>query len=139
MQHVANLELSKELYEVSGWDDTYWCYFNTARGDLPPDGVVTRTPYKKFKRIMAPAYDLGYLLRKLPHGEPGNERFMLTLSPDWLICYEQLTIEGYADYGAVHFHHEADTPEDSTCKLAIELFRQGVLTKKPGARSSGQR
>ncbi len=125
--NVANLELCKELYEVSGWSGSEF-YFNGAGQRFYLKPIRRQEPLATYE---TPAYDLGYLLRKVPHREPGNERFILTLSPEWSIRYEQLTIEGYVDFGEVHFLHEADTPEDAACKLAIELFNQGVLTKKP--------
>lgn len=73
-----------------------------------------------------PAYDLGYLLRKLP--ETMERIYHLTLTRagegdySWRCGYVDGTfIEGPSIY--------ADTPEDAACKLAIELFKQGVLRK----------
>ena len=47
--NIASLELCKELYELSGWDDNF----------LPHE--VYSTP---IKTIHLPVYSLGYLLRQ---------------------------------------------------------------------------
>jgi len=59
MSDVASLELCKELYELSKWDDaaSYWFRFGSHLGDKEVWGVG---PGGEF-----PAYDLGYLLGKL--------------------------------------------------------------------------
>jgi len=69
-------------------------------------------------------YTLGYLLRKLSRSVEGSEEIVLEPSWDgkgWNARYP-------ADRNiASRF---GDTPEDATAKLAIELFKQGVLTKE---------
>jgi hypothetical protein len=79
MSNVASLELCKELYGLSGWNDT-------------PNHV-----------------DLGYLVRKLP---------AYTEIRNYEICWQ-------ARFNSMI--SEADTPEDAAAKLAIELFKSGVL------------
>ena len=75
--NVTSLELCKELYEVSGWKDAPFVHrLAVKRGNSVPtsEGVglnvmadwlfepdITGTPPQ-----YARAYDLGYLLRKLP-------------------------------------------------------------------------
>lgn len=117
--YVANKDLCEELYELSGWDNTTWEHFSTYNGK---EFIRARLP-GDFKSPV-PAYDLGYLLRKLPdnttihtHSLKGNSR-------------------AKGKYGAFLWHYkarlhqqDADTPEDTACKLAIELFKQGILTK----------
>lgn len=100
MINVASLELCRELYELSGWEDGYE---STMDWHQPVDGSRG-----------APAYDLGYLLRKLPLGELRNR--------DGLYSAWQNNSANVAP-------QYAETPEDAACKLAIELFKQGVLTK----------
>jgi hypothetical protein len=98
--NVASLELCKALYELSGWagDDSF--------GDMDSGKSAT------------PAYDLGYLLRKLPQG-----------------THIVKNTGDKPDYSCWSYLHEnvdtvrADTPEDAACMLAIELFKQGVLKK----------
>ena len=69
-----------------------------------------------------PAYDLGYLMRMLPAGcyvaQQSDEEANDPQKPQWAAL-------GYRDKGLF-----ADTPEDAACKLAIELFKQGILTKE---------
>ena len=116
---TANFELSKELYGVSRWgnsidDHTYWSYivYSGHRAELRhahrtgSDGIKT------------PAYDLRYLLRKLPRKLRSSVFRLQPLTDDerWYAGYWKV------EYGA--------TPEDAACKLAIELFKQGILTKE---------
>lgn len=97
--NVARLELCKELYELSGW----W--------DEDDDNYYPSTSSQP-KNI--PAYSLGYLLRKLPPRTLLNkfsDTFMAALAePEF-------------------YEARADTPEDALAELAIELFKQEILTK----------
>jgi hypothetical protein len=114
--NVASLYLCKELYELSRWglehksefEGKYWV--GTEETGYKLDFLRGIPAYSN----TYPAYDLGYLLRKLP-------AFRL-----------EKTDKGYhTDYfsGTEVFvgATEAETPEDATVKLAIELFKQGVL------------
>lgn len=119
--NVANLELCKELYELSGWGSEHtW--------KSMPDGGV------------APQYDLGYLLRKLPpsiRNEGMHQTLEMILGDFWLD--EQQTLHSYKfRYRTndnmrveVYSYQQDDTPEDAACKLAIELFKQGVIETIP--------
>lgn len=95
--NVASLELCKELYELSGW-----------KTETMSMGLHQN----------APAYDLGYLLRKLPSDCP-----LASDGETWSIAYID-------EDGANREYSNAMTPEDATCLLAIELFKSGVLTKE---------
>ena len=106
----ASHNLCTELFELSDWGK-YWT-------DESRDNGI-------------PAYDLSYLLRKLPveHKEATLKLSAFTL--DGKSFY-------YADYEHVPeldpswdvFNTQpADTPEDAAAKLAIELFKRGVLSK----------
>lgn len=126
--NVANLELCKELYELSGWDlDDYWFLWEDTYGiDLHEYGHVvkpkTTIPTGRGRKIV-PAYDLGYLLRKLPKGS-----------------YIQVGKTGRCTASTGNaFHTEApwvvykehgDTPEDAAAKLCIELIKQDILKGK---------
>jgi hypothetical protein len=118
----ARLDLCKELCKLSGWKNTfaYW-YQNWMLGNKWMVG------YQGSPSIEAtvPAYDLGYLLTKLPPQTSIKKEH--DASP-------QLPEETPAHYRALydttdgrHFWLGADTPEDAACLLAIELFKQGVL------------
>lgn len=90
MSNVASMELSDELFKLSGW---------------PQD--------------KATGYSLGYLLRKLPRAA------IVSLPPKYRAS---IYVTGVTD----ELVFDADTPEDAACKLAIELFKQGILTKGKG-------
>lgn len=125
--HITSLELCKELYELSGWEG-YDRWYMTG-----PDGRVigTATPrifkhdrdYAAGYRTTVPAYDLGYLLRKLPSIaieakfaqvlKLGEKRYMAWVANDE---------DGYDETEAI-----ADTPEDAACKLCISLLKSGIL------------
>lgn len=121
---VASIQLCKELYELSGWGDTfnYWEW---------SDSIPTGEPYLTQPELMkryglwstqevksrCAAYDCGYLLRKLPkridvHLDLTDDK--TRLSAFW----------GQDEYMSPII---AYTHEDALCKLAIELFKWGVL------------
>lgn len=128
--NVASLELCKELYELSGWttDTYYWL-----QGSMPDLAEQEHYPtvvfhndslaeYPYAYERQCPAYDLGYLLRKLPNSDkqgiyawPSIAKNILDASAFW----ECDTGEYYTE--------TARSMEDAACKLAIELFKQGVL------------
>ena len=62
MISIANLELCKELFEISTWSSTekYW-YQDWILQNSWKVGHLGQAHEKNY-----PAYDLGYLLRKLP-------------------------------------------------------------------------
>lgn len=115
--NVASQKLCEELFELSGWTNTDNGYF------LLHDGTYR---VHNFPKCKFPAYDAGFLLRKLPY-KIGNGKWSI-----WLRLGK--TINGYSacymgsDLVPNHAHN-ADTPENVLCSLAIELFKQGVLSK----------
>lgn len=124
--NTASLELCKELYELSGWEDTTHRYTDSLN--------VTRVVEykgKKSKHHLAPAYDLGYLLRKFQDDD-------LTLTMRWnrdmggraaMKSWDNKWCIGTFDMPQGRYP-VADTPEDAAAMLAIELFKQGVLIKE---------
>ncbi len=111
--NVASRKLSQELYKLSGWQSQH----KTTRWE--DDGYG-----EDFVEV--PAYDLGYLLRKLPKtierdNYPVVSRYF---REGWAACYE-----ASFEYEQTERWHlvEASTPEDAACNLVIELFKQGVL------------
>lgn len=120
--NVANYELSRELLQLLGWGKIgtyssrnpgfYWVHkegcneLNYGNGNIPSDGDLY------------PAYDLGFLMRKLPRPNLYKEE---TPSKDW-VC---------GSYVLSRLRREwADTPEDAAAKLAIALAKAGVLIKE---------
>jgi hypothetical protein len=119
---VASLELCKELYELSHWTLTEKHWYQGKPIYNSPWGWDCS------------AYDLGFLLEKLPkYHKVGKTAYCLDLRPRMLLDgthYHSWWCGLWYEHGggarglAVG---EADTPEDAACKLAIELFKQGVL------------
>lgn len=136
--NVASLALSKELYELSGWDDTGSHWISQAPNEyLAPqtnyptvsahDDSIGEYPY--FDKKICPAYNLEFLIRRLSNVEVGNDT---DNSEDGQYYAKRPNSTGQVDSndkaGNLEF---ADTPEDAAAKLAIELIRQGILPAAP--------
>ena len=122
--NVASRELCKELCELSGWDySVAW-----SRLTDTPDGRedwMLGTPHSQAIEIY-PAYDLGYLLRKLKSHLADNQWLDIRINERNKAGY----VGAYGTWEQGHLEYlEASTPEDAAAKLAVELFKQGVLTK----------
>ena len=126
---VAELSLCKQLYELSGWDTASKYLWIEAHQEYDIDNGDTFNQ----EHPAIPAYDAGFLLRKLPRQIGSYWLRMITpFTTDWRFDYfdqgsqERLwsNTENKADSMCV-----ADTPEDALCRLAVELFKEGVLTK----------
>lgn len=141
MSNVASRDLCKELYELSGWDGTLIRHGSPTR--MIDAVMFVRTVYDKFVGLYEssvgcdecegehaygfatmPAYDLGYLLRKLPHFIDISQ-LSGGYTPNGWAAIKRLSQDFPFDAEA-----RADTPEDALCQLAIELFKQGVLKKQ---------
>lgn len=119
MTNVASLELSKTLYELSGWDDSGYIH-NTGNGRTYEASVYFGMFGEVIHKDDYCVYDLGYLLRKLPifthvfqHENGWQANTMHQQRRNW-VC------DGYS-------------PEDALCELAIELFKSGVLKREEQA------
>jgi hypothetical protein len=138
--YVASLEVCKDLYKLSAWEGTEFDYAREwdkpashpdCRLVLPAYYLIGHNEHREFgtKIERIPAYDLGYLLRKLPIE---FEDFWLELTSagqNWYAGYWSGLTQNYWVIGKTRMAIEANTPEDAACKLAIELFKQGALTK----------
>lgn len=140
MSEVTSLEISRELYEVSGWSDTYLWHKEYMDGRSVAHPLVAPKDMAATGFGVAPAYDLGYLLRKLPRWYDHDlvkgplRPFLLQLQPspvstNWQAFYRFEVDDANGHRSAVAIKVEASTPEDAATKLAIELFKQGVLTR----------
>lgn len=108
MTNVANLENSKRLFELSGWDDE-----ELERFDHHQEGGSSQIDN-------IPKYDCGYLLRKLlPHTRV--EFILQSDGKTLLVHYPEPLQEEYIF---------ADTPENALCELAIKLFESNILTRE---------
>lgn len=127
--NVASLEFCKELYKASDWEG---CHFWWSYNDAYVEGKRWRLNGGELFDGDIPAYDLGYLLRKLPPviQDPDDKIFkhiQLWINGDGTahIGY----VEPYAHDDKVAYAQKSDVLEDTAAKLAIELFKQGILTK----------
>jgi hypothetical protein len=110
--NVANFELCQELYDLSGWltgIDGY-CYVSLA-GKRRGFEIRPLTDIGNDRIRVCPAYDLGYLLRRLPVGN-----VLTSLEDAWIASSSPMVTT-------------AATPEDAAAKLAIELSKQGILQR----------
>lgn len=112
--NVADKDLCQELYELSGWfGDLEW--FEALKFSTKPSvwEPVQTDPESK---NAIPAYDSGYLLRKL-------RPVLSELRPD--------TVSNYwvADNEMIEAEIRETEPENALTKLAIELIKQGILKK----------
>lgn len=88
--NVASREISEELYKVSEWDTTLFNYYTDGENFEISDGL-----YMGDTDIVCPAYDAGFLLRKLPpHFNTGDARgafefFLKTTGREWFSGYNK--------------------------------------------------
>jgi len=115
MSNQASLELCKELYELSGWKNTF-ASWNLNTGQI----VTNKQGLNCTPEFYISAYDLGYLLRKLPE-RILYYNFELLHCKNWKAAY--IHLQGIN----VKYIKSADTPEDAVVRLALELFKEGVL------------
>jgi hypothetical protein len=110
---TASLQLCKELHDLSGWEEKFAGIVPYWLDDGDGGEWVCYDNYGD--DVICPAYDLGYLLRRLPTTS-ALIRIEPTMDGKWRACDRRT------------FCH-ADTPEDAVCALAIELFKAGILNK----------
>lgn len=122
---VAKLELCKELFELSGWSTTEKVWFlsaNNPTGSLWRNGELVQDGIECFA-----AYDAGFLLRKLPDGVSLYKgRRGWTLNSGNTFQLNNISTGNLLRLG----NFLSAVPEDALCKLAIELFKQGILKKE---------
>lgn len=128
--NVATPDLCRELYELSEWDDTShlwhipsWKQDEVVHYDLNAayivfDGTDGHDSVDNLSYI--PAYDLGYLLRKLPADIRVKRDTRFPDDDMWVAACRNREVN----------HH---TPEDAVAELATVLFKQGVLIKDKAA------
>lgn len=124
--NVSSVELSKKLYKVSAWNPREWGYDTSYADNWLRHIANFPHDTREWKGVnIIPAYDAGYLLRKLkPLTEERGRLFVTTRDiRDWTAGFSSTYDQYHEDKGT------ADTPEDALAKLAIELFKQGILTK----------
>lgn len=131
--NVASKDLSEELFKVSGWEDVEKKYYQHKDSRV---SIFTQQEWEDFADEangidgdgdFIPAYDAGFMLRKLE------------VTADW--THGRFILEHYcnnigeylwtAKYNTIGLAEpRARNPEDALAELAIELFKQGVLTQE---------
>lgn len=122
MSDVAAPDLCKKLHDISGWEDG----LNTELYVFDQKGKFVAQVNKESFSIdrfgsFVPAYDLGYLLRRLAENAKMHN-IKLHYSIVQKLWYCGYRSEGSACWG--------DIPEDAAIKLVIRLFKAGVLKKQ---------
>jgi hypothetical protein len=133
--NTASLEVCKELYKMSRWKDTDYFHQFIEYSDLSTGYYLTNpTVAAPLHANAYPAYDLGYLLRKLPDRVITDKAsFHLRINKSdrfYSIFYDSDTYGVALNKVDVEIGCAALTPEDAACKLAIELFKQGILKRE---------
>lgn len=112
--NVASLELCKELYELSGWTDTDNRWYQDDGWYVGATGT---------NGLSAPAYDLGYLIRKAGGGAgvTKHSTYYTARRPDMFGAPENKDpLNGRIGW-------DGDTPEDAMCIMFIELIQKGLM------------
>lgn len=115
----ASKDLCQELWELSEWKTPK--YHLTSGGVGRPIAMPISHPASN---SVCPAYELGYLLRKLPLGCCG----LFQSASTWIASYNDVYGEHLSK--KPFMSTKAGTPEDAAIKLSIELFKQGILNKE---------
>jgi hypothetical protein len=145
--NVASLNLCRELWELSGWDKTQnvWAI---ATGEENKDvlpwlriGIGSSGAWEELS-----AYDLGYLLRRLPAfiNSKGGRGYKIKLTTNVTsdggreattgyealkqVARDQTAGVKFLYHPKIKFQH--GSLENATCQLAIELFKEGILKKE---------
>lgn len=132
--NTANIELSRELYSLSGWKDTlcWWNVFKPYEDGRPHYLVDTYRHQSTDQHI--PAYDLGYLVRKLPATSQWRQFDWEEFIP---IIMGVSNHDGFWTVGYME-EVEGDTPEDAACELLIEMFKTGKLKTYTASDNAGR-
>lgn len=119
--NVANIDLCRELYKLSGWkqEEHYfgprWCQLMGKWDLVRAEQAIHIIPVDSWANGI-PAYNLGFLLRKLQNDSYDVRVRYSTTSKDWKASLIHYGSEKYAD-----------TPEDAAVKLCIFLIKEGLL------------
>lgn len=127
---AVSRELSQELYEATQWVDTdkWWRYVGALGWAV--EFAVSPLPSGFYDHNnFIPAYDMDYLLQKLPNilKDGHHAAFLIvgaTSETSWAASYEKLPDQETYPKEVCGI---ADTPQDAIAKLAIEL--EGLKNK----------
>lgn len=110
--NVADSSLCEELFTLSSWHDTDNWYYDGA--------VDAYRGWVDYGTKCSPAYDLGFLIRKLPH---------VFLAKTKKSGYRARYIKGRWGKNGIEkqITEAAETPENALCTLAIHLIKEGLI------------
>jgi hypothetical protein len=120
--NVANKDLCAELYDVSGWHDTFAWYSGNEvefEGQAGWEGAVYENTIEYDWCDDVPAYDADYIRDKVKN----YDYEIVNLNSETL----SLTSDSLEDPDAAIL---GKTFADLLTNFAIELFKQGILTPK---------
>lgn len=135
--YPAILELCQQVYEATKWAlDEKGLYI--AKWYWSLDGKIQPAPIERYKlmpdQVVCPAYDAGYLLRKLPrHIVIKREVYHLcvingnTQDDNWITDYVKVGRICWLHEAGEAQLTEATTVEDALCKLALQLVKKGII------------
>jgi hypothetical protein len=131
--NVADKDLCAELYELSGWDDvSFWHELLKGKGYITtfyqPTPITNEQIWSGNKFI--PAYDAGFLLRKLPKFVKNADFWLNYDGLDTAGCTAGYMTESINGGHIWTVSEIANNPENALCSLAIELFKSGILQKE---------
>lgn len=120
--NVASPKNCQRLYKLSGWKKTAYVYrwYTNLNTNEQTEPELFRANSSIVSRFKIPAYELGYLLRRIETSFDDYEPLELFYSntDTWVAAMRSQMIEA-----------EASTPEDAVATLAYSLFKERVLTK----------
>lgn len=147
MSNFASLELCRELYELSGWTHTDYAWYSTSHRDSNDDwekgeSIVKNCHYHQAtwqpssinhsygesRAPIYPAYDLGFLMRKLRPSEY-NFTVYLQCGSNGCSIHWQNILSSAIELENIDFFN-ADIPENAAAQLCLELIHRGILPTK---------
>lgn len=130
---VARLELCMDLCEASSWVDCYWwhVYDKATIGDAEYQLFDMEDAEKFIKNhpdcAMAPAYDAGFLARKLESAN--NLKIRKYIIGGTRIQWSAQTRIYIGVDNRIFVEQYADRPEDALCMLVLKMFEHGKFKK----------
>jgi hypothetical protein len=133
MSNFASIELCNTLSRLTKWESD-WIYWKRLMDDYDKAKVIHKGAVTtRDGAMVCYAYDLGYMLDKLPKSiQLGNRSGTLCVlfDADGLATADYMQVKGGP--GNVYiadslFDIHADTPEDAVAQLAIKLAEMELL------------
>lgn len=125
--NIASLAPCKRLYELSEWEPEHREWWGLLNGGYKAGiSEVRQSGRFNSEEIICPAYDLGFLLRKLPKSHRPPDGYVDLFSLYLIDDDPAVVLVWAAGYGS-QLAVEADTPENAACELAIKLIEQGII------------